>query len=610
MIDDLTVTEPERVIGNLLPYNYLPAAFQAIAAKDTIPDMPGRIVFVLPDDAINARTGLDYHVVSAKTLAVPSDLSDFLVTRNFSDADSFRRCFLGPPTSLQETPFDAPWSLNFEKLELATTETFDRAAVLIDIGIAFWNARFRVGNASRFKAMRYLNFDAVGAGLPPFAGLSEGDIATYCGMTKDPGGSERIVEDLGKRFPGSCFDTGGNAFRDALWHGTAMADLMAGLPTDSPDRTALFGIDLPMAVLRDSDGDSLTWVLTLLIEAALQMTSRFDTKPLVIVLPWAFSAGPQDGSHPAAMAIQTVLAAHPGRVITVMVSAGNQLQDRCCAHLKQSETPLSETVIWQLPPDDFSDNTAEFIVTPAGPPASWGIQTVRITTPGGQSFVIAIRESHRVWFLRNGQIIGALLRYRDSATGPRLRLTFGPTGWKIPAHHPTPAGDWHLSFGRTDTVSLWVLRDDRDRKLDGPLPRRTSVFYDADYRERGPLGDYQLADDPESAVVRSGTASVLGTGKIKPTGVNAQQAPVFAASLIAVQANELMIGVPERQAGYSGRRMDGQPVTTTEIVDRDRYTRGVSAVANGSPQRVNVSGTSAAVALSARAALGYPVFDL
>ena len=92
--------------------------------------------------------------------------------------------------------------------------------------------------------------------------------------------------------------------------------------------------------------------------------------------------------------------------------------------------------------------------------------------------------------------------------------------------------------------------------------------------------------------------------------MNAQQAPVFAASLIAVQANELMIGVPERQAGYSGRRMDGQPVTTTEIVDRDRYTRGVSAVANGSPQRVNVSGTSAAVALSARAALGYPVFDL
>lgn len=606
MIDDLTVTEPERVIGNLLPYNYLPAAFQAIAAQDNTPDLPGRIVFVLPDDPINARTGLDFHVASAKTLSVPGDLSDFLSARSFSDSDTFRRCFLGPPTSLQETPFDKPWSLIFEPLELTTTETFDQAAVLIDIGIAFWNARFRDGGTSRFKAMRYLNFDAVGAGLPPFAGLSEPEIATYCGMTKDPGGSERIVKDLGKRFPGSCFDTGGNAFQDALWHGTAMADLMAGLPTDTPDRTALFGIDLPMAVLRDSDGDSLTSVLILLIEAALQMTSGFDTKPLVIVLPWAFSAGPQDGSHPAAMAIQTALAGHPDRVITVMVSAGNQLQDRCCARLAPSNTPHSEIVVWRLPPDDFSDNTAEFIVTPAGPPASWGIQTVRITTPGGQSFVVAIRESHRALFLRNGRIIGVLIRYPDSATGPRLRLTFGPTGWKIPAHHPTPAGDWHLSFGRNDTVSLWVLRDDRDRRLDGPLPRRTSVFYDPDYRERGPLGDYQLADDPGSAVVRSGTVSVLGTAKIKPTGVNAKQAPVFAATLIAVQANELMIGFPERQAGYSGRRMDGQPITTTALVDRGRYARGVSAAANGSPQRVNVSGTSAAVALYARAALKYP----
>lgn len=610
MTDDLTVTEPERVVGNLLPYNYLPAAFQAITAQDFTPEMPGRIVFLLPKVGEDARASVEYHVASAKTLAVPGDLSSFLNNRGFSDGDTFQRCFLGPLTTLEETAILAPFKLDIEPLELITTETFDRAAVIIDIGIAFWNARFRDGATSRFKAMRYLNFDAVKAGLPPFAGLSETEIEGYCKMTKDPDGSERIVASLGKKFPGSCFDVGGNAVQDALWHGTAMADLMAGLPENTPDRTALFGIELPMAILRDSDGDSLTSVLTLLIEAALKMTSGFANKPLVIVLPWGFSAGPQDGTHPAAMAIQTALAANPDRTITVMVSAGNQLQDRCCALLKPSEAPQSETVIWQLPPDDFSDNTAEFIVTPPGGPATWGIQTVRITTPQGRSFVIAIRENHRVWMLRNGRIIGALFRYPDSAAGPRLRLTFGPTGWQNPVHRPTPAGDWRLSFGRTDSVSLWVLRDDRDRMLDGPTPRRTSAFFDTDYLNQTELGDYLLADDADSAVVRSGTVSVLATAVAKPAGGNARQNQALTAKVVAVQANEKMIGLPERQAWYSGRRADGQPIKTTALVDRDRQAQGVSCAANGSYQRVNVTGTSAAVALHARKVLAYPDFDL
>lgn len=606
MTDDLAITEPERVIGNLLPYNYLPAAFQSISAQDAAPDVQARIVFVLPKDGEIARNGIQYHVASYKTLSVPDEMSTFLNDRGFDDADTSRRCLLGPPTSLKETSAAETYELKFDQLELATTETFDRSAVLIDIGIAFWHTRFRNGATSRFKAMRYLDFDAVGTGKSPFSGLSEQDIETYCGLTKYPGGSERIIAKLGKDFPQSCFGEGGNAVQDALWHGTAMADLMAGLPENTADRTALFGIDLPMAILRDSDGDSLTSVLTLLIEAALKMTSGFSTKPLVIVLPWGFSAGPQDGTHPAALAIQTALAANSGREITVMVSAGNQLQDRCCAQLNPSGALVSDTVIWQLPPDDFSENTAEMIVTPSATVANWAHQTVRITPPYGPSFVVPIKENHQALLMRNGRIIGVLLRYPDTATGPRLRLTLGPTGWRVPGRRPTPAGDWQLSFGPTDTVSLWVLRDDRDRMLDGPLPRRTSAFFDDTYRERTALGDYLLADDPGSTVVRSGTVSVLATAKA--AGPNRQQA--LTACVIAVQANEAMIGIPERQAWYSGRRADRQPITTTAVVDRDRQSRGILAAANASQQRMHVTGTSAAVALHARTVLKYPDLDL
>lgn len=587
MKSDLTVSDPEPIADGLLPCNFLTAAFANLA---TATDAPNRIVFQLSDDGM-PRSGITYHVAAGKTLSSADELAAFLSARGFPDADTAQRGILGPPTHLHESKFDEPLRLGFDQPHL-NADDYDQVAVIIDIGIAFWHDRFRVGNGSRFKAIRYLDFDAACRGGKPFSGLDEAEIAQFCTLSEDPNGPAQVVAELGRRFPDSFFAPDGGAVPDALWHGTATADLMAGLPRDTVNKTALFGIELPMAVLRDADGDSLTYVLALLVEAALEMTTLLKDKPLLILLPWGFSAGQQDGSHPAAQAIQQALAATPPRPVKMLVPTGNQLQDRCCARLAASNTPTPAQATWHLPPDDFSANTIEIFVTPSVSPALSGVQTMRIGAPDGTSFVIAIKESQKANIWRDGQLIGVLIRRRDGPTGPRLRLTFAGTGWRHAGQRPTPAGNWTLSFARTDDVSMWVLRDDRDRMLDGPLPRRTSWLADPAYKERDALGRYNLEDDPGSTVVRSGTISVLATAPL----------------VVAVQADELMIGKPARQAFYSGRKTTGTPVAVAAIVDRDWQASGITVAINGSRQRARFTGTSAAVAIHARFELNLPPY--
>ena len=137
MTDEMTIRDPDAFTGDLLPYNYLPAAFSQLAALDTAPDKPGRTVFLLPDPDESPRAGIQYHVVPENVLGIPDELSHFLADRRFSDADTFRRCILGPPTMLNKTEVGKPLSLDFDRLKLADADVFDQVAVVIDIGIAF-----------------------------------------------------------------------------------------------------------------------------------------------------------------------------------------------------------------------------------------------------------------------------------------------------------------------------------------------------------------------------------------------------------------------------------------------------------------------------------------
>jgi hypothetical protein len=588
MTDELTFGEPVDLQGDLLPYNYFPGALRALISA---PDKMNRIVLLLAGEDDAPRQSVDYHVVSQKTLNAPEDpfaLPRFLEDRRIGKDIAFNRCFLGPPTNAKETPVDKPQQILFPPLELANAEAVTQVAVIIDIGIAFWNPVFRTKTGPRFKAMRYLDFDAIGRGQAALEPLSEPEIAAYCTMADQPGGQDAVGAALAARFPGSYYGRQGGAEPGTIWHGTAMADLMAGLPPDSGDRTVLMGIELPMAMLRDADGDSLGAALTVLIEGALAMTAALPATKLVIMLPWGFTGGPQDGSHPFAQSIDRLLAHHCNRDVTLILPMGNQLQDRCAAHLAPSGPAEPENaVIWRLPPDDFSDNTAEFDVAATGPVL---LQTLRLTAPTGETAVVLLGQSKRVWIRRGGVIIGGIVRYKDTATGPRLRMTMAATGWRANVPRPGFAGNWVVSFHHKDDVRIWLLRDDRDWSLDKALPRRMSYLFDPSYQARDASGAYRMTDDPGSAVVRLGTASVLSTAR----------------SAMVVQADETLGAAPPQAAWYSGITTSAHPADARATVDPGRHNAGVLAAANGSGQMKRVSGTSAATALVARAVLGLP----
>jgi hypothetical protein len=171
-----------------------------------------------------------------------------------------------------------------------------------------------------------------------------------------------------------------------------------------------------------------------------------------------------------------------------------------------------------------------------------------------------------------------------------LRMVLAPTAWRAAVRRPCFAGDWTLSFHHSDDVRIWVLRDDRDWSLDKAWPRRASHLFDQAYRVKDANGAFLLTDDPDSTVVRMGTASVLATAR----------------SVLAVQADEVLgLGTPAA-AWYSGIQMTGRPADLTAVVDNGRHDAGLLACANGTAQMVKVSGTSAAIALAARGYLGLP----
>ena len=257
------------------------------------------------------------------------------------------RFFLGPVTGLDPDPQGARM-LDFvgDPWEVPPGEEVTAAVVVIDAGIAFWNSRFNGRNGSRFHDLRFLDFDLGVDGLSVKVRLAGDSLAESCATARQQGVAA-VIDRLGTGFPNSFYDPrwqrlGRGAGQsgpdpDALWHGTAIADLAAGADDGSADKIALFGIELPMQVVSDADGDSLTAVLAVALHCALQMTQAI-TVPVVIVLPYGFTGGPQDGGHPAAQSIRKVMAMQSDRDVTLLVPAGNHLQDRCRAQLPPSGT--------------------------------------------------------------------------------------------------------------------------------------------------------------------------------------------------------------------------------------------------------------------------------
>jgi len=604
MQGDVSFSDPidlPEALAPFLPYNYLPAAFSAISGD---PSAKRRLLFLLPL-ATGGRVGPRYTLIDVTTLADPLLTAQFISTLDgIPDPPGEVKIFLGPevdrPDDLLVSPVNILTPFNASAVQPADMEGFDVAVVIIDAGIAFWNRRFRSPAGPRFQEVRFLDFERGDLGLGTANLLDSGQIADLCTVA-DTGGSAAVMDTLGQKFPNSFYGKAGSADVDALWHGTAVADLAAGAEpgiSGEMDRVALFGIELPVSLLREADGDALTAVLTILVDQVLEITKDIGEKQLVVVLPFGFVGGPQDGMHPAAKAIDDILTSHPARAgrISFLVPAGNHLQDRCRARLPQAQAGVPVlSVDWQIAPDDFSTNQIEILIDNVDP--ADGRASLRIAPPGpAAAQAIGLKAGQYQWITFDGAIIGMLLRHANVAMPPpptelraRLRLCLGPTGYRPGGMTPAPFGRWRLSTLSVQPVDLWVLRDDRDPVEDEAFPRRMSWLDDPLYEDADQNGAPDLHNPPGSLVLRSGTLSVLAT----------------APSVRAVQADEQLGVGPKTKAFYSGgpdlaaTALASALSDTGMLVDDGTPLRGVIAAANGTEQRARFSGTSAAVGLAA-----------
>ncbi|MBC7738654.1 MAG: hypothetical protein H7245_15885, partial [Candidatus Saccharibacteria bacterium] len=482
-----------------LPWNYLAPAFGDLlrrAAGQT------RILMALPQGDQPAR----FAVIAGDILKDPKATADFILSLKVDGVPiaTRQRFFVGPSTTRQPTLNANAEPEVFDLKGLAWSndgpQVFNQAVVIIDAGIAFWNARFRGQEGPRFQGIRYFDFEAE---IPGKAlGLDAAMIADLCQMA-DTLGSPAVVDYLASAFPNSVFGPAANPDPNGFWHGTAVADLAGGAAVGEAENVALFGLELPREILADYSGETLSAMLAMILPAAIEMTAAFAGMRLTIVMPLGFPAGPPDGTHPAAVSIDEALKACGRADVQVIVPAGNHLQDRCHA---QMDPAAGRTLIgWDLPPDDFSTNEIEIFGT-AGEPLR-----LQVPAPARAAMDVSLPVSQSFrYILRDGESIGMLMRFADEGLRSRMRLALWHTA-SDSLTAVTPHGRWTLATDGPDKLELWLFRDDRDPMADRARPRRPSRFWSTGYQLRDASGAQPLTDDEHSAVLRSGTLSVLAT---------------------------------------------------------------------------------------------------
>jgi hypothetical protein len=529
-----------------LPLNYMPAVLPALRGQG---QQSGCIL--LP---VNAD-GPAFVTAAGSVLQDPATLSEYLMRAGSQPA----------PSASSGTKRSA---------EASSAE--GQAILVIDYGIAFWNHRFvRSDGTPRFRSVSHLSFDEASADGVRIDTLSASEIAEACRFAGQSGGEVSVIRSLGQQFAKGFFNQSPDP--DGFWHGTAVSDLSGGA---DPDGSPLFGIELPTAAVADSSGDTLQAILPSALRTALTATAAVADLPLTIVLAFGYPGGPHDGTHPAAQIISRFLArANADRKVRLIVPAGNHLQDCCAAVLPAAHRDIpAPSVIWRVPPGDFSGNTILICLADGEDPE------IALAAPGGASDRIKLSPGQFAPLHLDGSVVGGLHCLPGAGGSRRLRLSLAGTGWNATGPRPAASGDWHLSIRADSDANLWILRDDRSRIADRDRPARPSLFADPAYRELDTNGAYILTDAATGTLRRSGTASVLTT----------------ASGAVSVQADERIGHGRLQPAFYSGLRTDDRPFDRHVLVDDGWQGKGCDVVANGRPQRFRMSGTSAAAAIAAR----------
>jgi hypothetical protein len=525
---DVTV---DRVTAPWLPENWLPAALPLIAAG---PAGPRRVFLFDP------ATG---------TMPGPIDLDDAVV------ADPVRlSAALAPALGAGQLGWIGPAgsvsSTAAQTLPAGGGAGASGVLVLIDQGIAVWNPALR----GAFAGLLFLPPD----GRPRPGDLLDAAAIAALGAQADAGDTAGLIAGLAARGPHSLYARSAalpHAVSGAVWHGAAVAS--AALPRAG--RVA-YGIELPDAAVRDWTGGMLQALLPAAIAAALAMTAHLAHLPLTILLPYAFTGSPLDGTHPAARAVAGLLA-DAGRPVSLVVPAGNHRQDACAA------TAADGRLTWHIPPDDFSANAID--LSAEDDPGQ-----LILTLPGGAAADIAIGRGEVAFLRRQGRLLAVAARPVTASF--RLRLATMPGG------AGAPFGRWQIAAPGL-RLQATVLRDDRDGGMDGPWPRRQSWLVDDGRRESGPDGAPLMDDPPDAVVTRRGTLSVLAT---------------IPGARIARATARAGAG-QERTAAYAGLHPDGIDRGDPALVDDGWPDRGWLALAGDGPRRLRLSGTSLAAGLCA-----------
>lgn len=523
------------ICGNFpnLPWNFLPI----IDDDDGIDGegaVHGRMVARLVDfSKANAMDGgYPFRNLTAETLRDPAKTNEAL-----PQPDEDAPYFIGSKIVSAERSGRIPLA------EQANFQTPSRL-VMIDCGLAHWNDAFWPGGTFRFSAIYY---------YPEMIGWQDSPtkldpaLAATCRAEAASGGPAAPIPTLAKKFPSSFWALPPDP--DDLWHGTATAGLVAGTLHD------LVAFELPKAMLLDWGGDKMTlpiWI-TLFQAIAGQLSPNFAGK---VLLPFGFTGGPQDGNHPVARKISSILTGFPN--VELILPAGNHRQDRLHARL----TAAQPKVIWGIQPGDVSANVLDLCVS--GKQATFTLRS----GSNGQSVDFTLKHGDYCDLFDDQELIGGVHARRSGWQGPLVvRLALEPA---------LTAGVWEIEMLNNQAAELWILRDDEELALNH-MNSLQSRFLDHDYTETGDDG-FPKMDDGNSVIRRAGSASVLTTAP----GVTSVSATVERAGQNVV-------------ARYSGLPWNGTEIAN-EVSLGVETDPGLEVIGNGSPRRFQVEGTSIAAA--------------
>ncbi len=197
----------------------------------------------------------------------------------------------------------------------------------------------------------------------------------------------KMFRELETGFPGSIY--GGSKEGLSLQptdfsHGAAMSDIVNS--GDGKGKLVpLIGIELPREAILDTSGETLSFVCAFAVNKLIELMENVGgARHLVILLPYGFTGGPHDGSHPIVKSIETALAnSDLGIRISLVLPTGNHLQSQSHAVIEatgpdQATEPLSVII----PPDDHSDNKFDLVTKAFTPPI------LILRSPKGEEFTV------------------------------------------------------------------------------------------------------------------------------------------------------------------------------------------------------------------------------